>query len=68
MTSILVGDVAKQYIVVEEDPNAPPPPPEGEEGGEEGPKGKEFQLPELAVLRTRIDAINAACGVQPLVR
>lgn len=69
VTTILVGDVAKQYVVVEEDPNAPAAPPAGEEGGEEeegGPKGKEYQLPELAVLRTRIDAINAACGVQPL--
>lgn len=69
VTSILTGDVAKQYIIFEEDPNAPAAPPAGEEGGgeEEGaPKGKEYQLPELAVLRTRIDAINAACGVQPL--
>mmetsp|Transcript_76183 Transcript_76183/g.154405 ORF Transcript_76183/g.154405 Transcript_76183/m.154405 type:complete len:277 (+) Transcript_76183:132-962(+) len=67
--SILTGDVAKAYEVQEDDPNAPPAPAEGEEppaDGEDGPKKLTFSIPELAVLRQRIDAINSACGVVPV--
>jgi radial spoke head protein 9 len=56
ISTILVGDVAKQYEVA--DPAAPSP-----AEGEDAPKG--FVVPELAVLRARVDAINAACGVEP---
>lgn len=57
ITTILIGDVAKQYEVA--DPTAPAP-----AEGEDAPKG--FVVPELAVLRARVDAINATCGVEPL--
>lgn len=66
ITSILVGDPAKSYEVTEDDPNAPPAPAEGEGEGE-GPKKLVLQVPEVAVLRSRIDAINASCGVIPVV-
>lgn len=72
--SILIGDPAKAYEMMEDDPNAPAAPAPGEEGepapeGEEGgPKKLTFQIAELAVLRQRIDSINTACGVVPVVR
>ncbi|GAX85017.1 hypothetical protein CEUSTIGMA_g12438.t1 [Chlamydomonas eustigma] len=66
--STLIGDPAKAYEVVEDDPNAPPAPTEPAEGEEaaEGPKKLVFQIPELAVLRYRLDSINTTCGVIPV--
>ncbi|KAG1679524.1 hypothetical protein FOA52_011125 [Chlamydomonas sp. UWO 241] len=71
--SILTGDVAKGNEVTEDNPNAPPP-VEAVEGeaepaapeGEEIPAKLTFSIPELAVLRFRIDAVNEACGVVPV--
>ena len=57
ITTILIGDLAKQYEVA--DSNAPAP-----AEGEDAPKG--FVIPELAVLRQRVDAVNASCGVEPV--
>lgn len=57
ISTILISDVAKQYEVA--DPNAPPP-----AEGEEASKG--FVIPELAVLRQRVDAVNSACGIEPV--
>lgn len=65
VSTILVGDPAKSYEVQEDDPDAPPPPAEGETEGE-GVKKLVFQVPELAVLRNRIDSINASCGLIPV--
>lgn len=56
---------AQIFELEEKDPNAPPP-AEGEEEGE-GPKGIIIQVPELALLRHRIDCINATTGVVPVV-
>jgi hypothetical protein len=56
------GDPAKNFELEEKDPAAPPP-AEGEED-----KGTVVQVPELAVLRTRVDAIGADTSVVPTVR
>lgn len=63
--SILVGDAAKAYEITEVDPNAPAAPAEGEERDEMFGK-LVIQVPEVAVLRQRVDSINAACGVVPV--
>lgn len=69
LRDILTGDPGKIYEVQEDDPNAPPP-AVGEDGepipDEEGPKKLVFQIPELAVLRVMVDAINVSCGVIPV--
>ncbi len=65
VTSMLLGDPAKNYEVLEDDDTSTQP-AEGEETG--GKKQLAFQVPELAVLRTRVDDINASCGVIPVVR
>jgi radial spoke head protein 9 len=71
IAAILVGDPTKAYEVSEVDPNQPPKPVGEEEGGgggeDEGPKMLVFQIPELAVLRHRLDTINSTCGVIPVV-
>jgi len=70
IAAILVGDPTKAYEVSEVDPNQPPKPVGEEEGGgggeDEGPKMLVFQIPELAVLRHRLDTINSTCGVIPV--
>ncbi|KAG2440765.1 hypothetical protein HXX76_003621 [Chlamydomonas incerta] len=58
---MLSGDPAKNYELEEKDPNAPEPSPEAEEEV----KPLVFQIPELAVLRCRVDAIAAATSVIP---
>eukprot|EP00798_Chlamydomonas_sp_ICE-L_P025360 gene25360-11022_t len=67
--TLLMGDPSKVHEIQEDDPNAPRP-AVGEDGepipDEEGPKKLAFQIPELAVLRTKIDSINATCGVIPV--
>lgn len=64
VSSILIGDPAKNYEVQEDDPDAPAASvPEDAEGG---PRKLTFQIPELAVLRYRIDSINASCGIIPV--
>ena len=70
IVSILVGDPTKVYEVSEVDPDQPPKAveEEGAGGEDEGPKMLVFQIPELAVLRSRLDNINATCGVIPVVR
>jgi len=59
----LSGDPAKAFEVQEDDPNAAPAAP-GEEAGEE-PKKLTFAIPELAVLRLRVDNITAVTSVVP---
>lgn len=61
----LSGDPAKIFELEEKDPNAPPP-AEGEEADGDGPKGIIIQVPELALLRHRIDCINNSTGVVPV--
>ncbi|GLI64377.1 hypothetical protein VaNZ11_007641 [Volvox africanus] len=56
----LSGDAAKNYELEEKDPNAPAP-----AEGEEEPKPLVFQIPELSVLRYRVDSITAATSVIP---
>ncbi|KAF5827522.1 radial spoke protein 9 [Dunaliella salina] len=63
--SILSGDPAKVYDIEEKDSNQPPPPDEGEEAGEP-PAPVIVQVPELAVLKHRIDTINDSTGVLPV--
>eukprot|EP00967_Tisochrysis_lutea_P013243 scaffold14782_cov22-Tisochrysis_lutea.AAC.1 len=53
------------YDIEEKDPNPPPPPEEGEEAGE-APPPVIVQVPELAVLKHRIDMINDSTGVMPV--
>lgn len=67
--SMLTGDIAKVYEIIEDDPNQPEP-VIGEDGqpvvDEEGPKKLTFNVPELAVLKDMVDNVNAACGVVPV--
>mmetsp|Transcript_90 Transcript_90/g.138 ORF Transcript_90/g.138 Transcript_90/m.138 type:complete len:272 (-) Transcript_90:413-1228(-) len=63
--SLLTGDTSKIYELEEADPNAAPTPVE--EGAEvEAPKPLIIQVPELALLRQRIDSINASTGIVPV--
>uniref|UniRef100_A0A7S0V3D7 Radial spoke head protein 9 homolog n=1 Tax=Polytomella parva TaxID=51329 RepID=A0A7S0V3D7_9CHLO len=57
----LSGDPSKNYELEERDPNAP----EKADGTEEEPKNIVFQIPELSVLRFRVDSINNSTGVIP---
>ncbi len=71
--ALLSGDPSKVFELEEKDPQAAAAvaasAAEGEAaGGEEGPKPIIIQVPELALLRHRIDSINAATGVVPVVR
>ena len=65
ISSILTGNNTHAFTVTELDPVQPPPPAEGEP--DEGPKMLEIAVPELAVLRVRLDNINSTCGVIPVV-
>ena len=55
------------YDTEEKDPNPPPPPEEGQEEQTEPPPPIVVQVPELAVLKHRIDQINESTGVMPVV-
>ena len=66
IVSVLTGNNTHAFTVTELDPVQPPPPAEGEP--DEGPKMLEIAVPELAVLRVRLDSVNATCGVIPVVR
>jgi len=52
------------YDIEEKDPNPPPP---SEEDPGEAPPPIIIQVPELAVLKHRIDSINDNTGVTPVV-
>ncbi len=58
----LSGDAAKNYELEEKDPNAPEP-----AEGEDEVKPLVFQVPELSVLRYRVDSITGATSVIPTV-
>ncbi|KXZ53946.1 hypothetical protein GPECTOR_6g864 [Gonium pectorale] len=57
----LSGDAAKNYELEEKDPNAPEPSPDADEEV----KPLVFQIPELSVLRYRVDSITAATSIIP---
>ncbi len=57
----LSGDPAKNYELEEKDLNAPPP------GEDEEEKKLVFQIPELSVLRYRVDSIVSATSIIPTV-
>lgn len=59
----LSGDAAKNFEIEEKDPHAPLETADGEEE----PKPLLFQIPELSVLRYRVDSITAATSVIPTV-
>lgn len=54
------------FDIEEKDPNQPPPPGEDEEPAEPPPPII-VQVPELAILKHRIDLINESTGVTPVV-
>lgn len=57
----LSGDPAKNYELEEKDLNAPPP------GEDEEERKLVFQIPELSVLRYRVDSIVSATSIIPTV-
>lgn len=61
--SLCVQSFTQVYDIEEKDPNAPPP-----AEGEEPPAPIVVQVPELAVVKLRIDMINDSTGVMPVVR
>eukprot|EP00955_Chlamydomonas_euryale_P031310 329107-Chlamydomonas_euryale.AAC.26 len=74
INALLAGDAAKAYHVEEDGPiqtasGEDTKDPAAEPGeGERVETKLTFSIPELAVLRQRVDAINTACGVIPVVR
>mmetsp|Transcript_22372 Transcript_22372/g.66658 ORF Transcript_22372/g.66658 Transcript_22372/m.66658 type:complete len:280 (-) Transcript_22372:174-1013(-) len=72
INALLAGDAAKAYHVEEDGPiqtasGEDTKDPAAEPGeGERVETKLTFSIPELAVLRQRVDAINTACGVIPV--